>query len=310
MNRKFKIAYMGSPTFSAEILEHISKTEDIVCVYTMPDRRAGRGKKLVATPVKEKAMELNIPNIFTEKPDEDKLRELGVEMIIVFAYSNILKKNILEFSEFGAVNVHPSLLPKYRGSSPVRSAILNGDKVSGVTLMKMAEKLDSGDIVLQKTLPIEDKKYPDVLSRMLDITKDMLDNYFDMARRKKIKYTPQDELLASYTRKIVKENGRIDWNSDATEIYQQSLALYDFPGCFMYIGDTRIKIKGITRTEDESEDSKPGVVTRISDMGIHVSTNSKDIIIENLQRPGKKMVPAKEFLKGFDIKIGTELGGK
>ncbi len=310
MNNRFKIAYMGSPAFSAEILEHINKSQDVVCIYTMPNRRAGRGKQLTPTPVKQKAIELNIPNIFTSKPEEDKLRELGVDMIIVFAYSSILKKNILDFSRYGAINIHPSLLPKYRGSSPIRTSILNGDEFSGVTLMRMAERLDSGDIVLQNKIPIKDKNYSEVLSDMIEITKEMLNVFFDVAMKDELQYMPQDDELASYTKKIVKDDGRINWDSSAERIYFQSLALYDFPGCFTYIEDTRLKIKGIEISDEKSDSATPGTVTRISDMGINVSTRTNDIIIKNLQRPGRQMVPTREFLKGYNITTGTKLGGK
>lgn len=308
MKKKLKIAFMGSPYFSAELLEDLYKKHEIVAVFTNKDKPAGRGKRVMMTPVKEKAIELGITNIYDESPTKDILNKLKADISIVFAYSKLISKSAIEACKYKAVNIHTSLLPKHRGSSPIQASILNQDKVTGVTLMLINEKLDEGNIIIQKEIDIGEKDTGDLLDIMTEVSKEILDEFLIEPIKYIEKSIKQDHNKSNYTSKINKSDAKINWNMPSKQVISHIRAYNPWPVAFSYYSDLRIKIYKSYNSNIKSN-MEPGTVSKLDSKGIYISTFDNDIIITSIQRPGRKVMKSTDFINSNLFVVGEKLGG-
>lgn len=309
-----KIVYMGTSEFAVPALEAlIKKGEEISLVVTQPDRPKGRGKNVVAPPVKMKALEFGISIAQPEsiKNNEDfikLLRNTAPDLIVVASYGKILPLEILEIPVKGCVNIHASLLPKFRGSAPIQRAILEGEDNTGVTLMYMSEGMDEGDIIAVRSVPIAGKNAKELHDELADIGAQLLIDELDTLGEKQ---TRQDNSKATYAPMIVREEGHIDFKKSPEYIERLSRALSQWPGVYVYYGENKVKLFNIRPnvfdSENMSEIPAPGTILKADEAGLEVAANGGKIIVEEIQFPGKKRMALKEFLKGNVIEVGEVL---
>lgn len=298
---------MGTPEFSVPSLEAlIGSAYDVVAVYTQPDREAGRGRQLSSTPVKELALarglEVVQPETLKDRDVVEHLARFKPDMMVVAAYGRIITSEILALPEFGCLNVHPSLLPRYRGSSPIASAILQGDAVTGVTIMMMDKGLDTGPILTQRTLPILAADTTGSLTaRLAQAGAQLLLETVPQWLDRKIKPQPQNETGASYTRVINKEDGRIDWTLTALELWRLVRAYDPWPGYYAMWREKRLKIiEAVALPGGTCEEV--GKVITLPQSGekaaIGVQTRDGILGLVKVQLEGKRAISAEEFLRG------------
>jgi methionyl-tRNA formyltransferase len=312
-----KIVFMGTPEPAARILEALrGGGHEILAVVTQPDRPRGRGQKITFSPVKEKALEHNFP---VEQPEKVKgnqvfisrLKSLDPEVIVVVAYGRILPKEILQLPKFGCVNVHASLLPKYRGAAPIQWALLNGEKETGITIMKIDERLDTGDIILQEKIKIEENDDALALTQKLfDRGSDLLLKALAQIEERRVKYSPQEEAEATNAPALTKESGEIDWRRSAAEIHNRVRALVPWPGAHTFFKEKLLKIwrSNIHVLDLETKYKLPGTVVHlVKKVGFIVATGAGHLLILEVQPEGKKRMGAYEFVIGHDVKIGETL---
>jgi methionyl-tRNA formyltransferase len=310
-----RLVFMGTPDFAVPTLEALLTSAcSIVAVYTRPDRPAGRGQKLMESPVKKLASSHGVPVIQPEslKPpgDQERLRALKPDAIVVAAYGMILPKWVLTLPEFGCLNVHPSLLPRHRGPSPVATAILEGDEVTGVTIMLVSERVDSGPVLSQQAVKIEPGDETGILTQRLarlggGLLVETLPKWFTG----KIKAQPQDESLATYSRKMTAEDGLIDWTRHAVEIWRLVRALQPSPGTYTTWSGKRLKVNRVMPVKAQVN-GRPGEVVSAgpeSTIPVGVVTGDGILGLCELQREGKRPVIADEFIRGHRDFIGSVL---
>ena len=309
MHKDIKIVFMGTPEFAVPSLKKLIEAEyDIVAVVTQPDRPKGRGRRIKPPPIKELALKygLNVlqPERASDKDFLDRIKRKKPDFIIVVAYGQILPKEFLEIPRFFSINLHPSLLPKYRGAAPIQWAIMNDDPVTGVTVIKMTEKVDAGPILLQKEVPIlPDETAGSLHDRLSEIGADLLIDAIKGIIDGKIKEKEQEEDKATFAPKIDRELSKIDWERSAKEISARIRALDPWPGAISYINDKEIKLFS-SSCIDKGYKGIPGRVNSIEDEGVIVETGNGLVLIRELQVPGRKRLKAKEFLRGFSLKKG------
>jgi len=311
-----KIIFMGTPKFGAIILEKLADSRyKPILVVTETDKPVGRKKVLTPPPVKVVAEKYEIPVLQPEKirNSESEIRNLKPDLIIVAAYGKILPEEILEIPKYGCLNVHPSLLPRWRGPSPVQSAILNGDTDSGVTIMKIAEKVDAGPVLIQRKLKLEGNETYDVLHDKLGkMGGDLLIEIIPEWITGKIDPQLQDESRTTYTRILKKEDGKIDWEKSAEEIERQIRAFNLWPGIFTFWEKSgkliRIKIlKARVLNRANSKTYPIGKTLVAGQNELCVQTGKGFLIIERLQLEGKKETDSEDLLRGYSDFIGTIL---
>ncbi len=314
-----KIVFMGSPGFAVPALTSLldDPVFQVTGVFSMPDKPKGRGQKESVTPVKALATNRKIPVFtpasFRKDPSQiEILRDLKPDFLAVVAYGLILPKEVLEIPRLASVNLHASLLPKYRGPSPIHFALLNGEEKTGNTVMLMNEKMDEGDILSTEEIPISDADNLETLHDRLSSTGAvLLRETLKSFSEGEIHPVPQNHSLATYTTKIKPDLAKIDWEKEARAITNLVRAMSPFPGAWFELKGERIKI-GSAVPGDAS--GKPcGEVFQIDDKtGINVACgNNTSLQIKTLQRPGKSMLPAADFLRGYkEIGIGTRLSQK
>lgn len=309
---------MGTPEFAVPIFESLVKSLDyeVVAIITQPDRPAGRSQRPTPPPVKTAAAKHRIPVLQPErlrKPEVAvEIKELNPDIIIVAAYGQIIPKAILEIPRFGAVNVHPSLLPKYRGASPIQAAIKNGDAVTGVTIMLLDEQLDHGPILADRAVAIAPTDTAGTLSERLAQTGAAL-LMETLPRYVKGKLTPreQDHAAATVVKQLTRDDGRIDWSCPAAEI-ERTIRAYDpWPGSWSAWNEIRLKIIRAKISSEAPEWLKAGSIFQTGDgMGLAVRCGSGSIVLDALQPEGKKEMTAAEFLRGHADFLGSTLTEK
>lgn len=320
---KVRTILMGTSEFAAGVFEkayfELKNRLEIITVITAPDKPVGRKQELTPSPVKKWALELNFSVLEPIKIRDiewiDKVKSLNPDLIILCAYGQIIPKEILDIPKYGALNIHPSLLPKYRGASPIHAAILNGDKETGTTLMVMDEKMDHGDIVASAKLQITNsqtfKKLSDGLAKLsTDLLIKTLPNYIDG----KIKPKPQDHSKATFCKLIKKENGKIDWNKPAQEIERQIRAFHIWPGTYTFFNNKQLKIlEADPSTSLPSSrgaggaNKKVGEVFLTDDKQLVVQTRNGVLVLKQVHLEGKKPMSAQDFLNGHSEIIGMIL---
>ena len=309
-----RLIFMGTPQFAVPTLQAlIQKGHRILAVVTQPDRPKGRGRKKVPCPVKELAVTHQIRVLQPQKVSDDHfcdvIREMEPHIAIVVAFGQILRKNLLTIPDWGVINIHASLLPKYRGAAPIQWAILNNETKTGLTVMRMDEGLDTGPILFQKEVPIlEDETAGQLHDRLSQLAGQMIiEALTDMARAQ-VKEIPQDDSLASYASKIERRDSLVDWKQPATKISCLIRALDPRPGAYTLLKGNQIKLFSSTVVDRTGLDGVPGRVVRHTKEAIHVDTGQGMIGIREIQYPGKKRLPIPDFLRGFPLPEGTLFG--
>lgn len=301
-----RIVFMGTPDFSVNALENIVKAgHDVVGVITQPDKPKGRGGKMQYTPVKEKALELGIdvyqPQRVKEPEFIDKLKEMNPDAIVVIAFGQILPKAILDMPKYGCINVHASLLPKYRGAAPIQWSVIDGEKETGVTTMYMNEGLDTGDIIDKVVVPIDKKETGGSLFDKLAIEggKLILKTLIELENGTAVR-TPQDDSKSNYAGMINKQLGKIDFNKSAKEIERLIRGLNPWPSAYTKMDGKTLKIWDAD-VDDSENDSAPGTITEVGKDFIRVATGKGSLKILELQLEGKKRMKTRDFLNGAKI---------
>lgn len=304
-----KIIYMGTPDFAVSALEKLhDEGFEVSLVVTQQDKKKGRGKKLQFTPVKEKALELGLevyqPEDINSDESYQKLRDLKPEFMVVAAYGQILKKRILDIPVYDCLNIHASLLPKYRGAAPINWAIINGEEETGITIMKMEEGLDTGPMILKKETEISwDDDSQAVHDRLKKMGSELVVEAIRMIQEGKAIYEPQDHKNSSYAPMLYKGVGNIDWKKEGREIRRMVMGLKPWPSAFTEYKEEKVKIHKV-EFEIAVHEKTPGTVTAVSNEGIRVAVGDGFVIIAELQFPGKRSMTVKEFLLGNEIEEG------
>ena len=300
------IVFMGTPEFALPTLEKIhNSSHSILSVITQPDRPKGRGQKQVDSPIKKFALENNLPLLqpatVNTKEFIASLLENRPDYIIVVAFGQILSETLLKVPKQFCINLHSSLLPKYRGAAPINRAILNGETRSGVTTMIMDKGMDTGDILLVDETPIEQNDDAQSLhGKLSEQGGKLVLETLSRLQKNDLLPTPQNSDLASYAPKLKKEESLIDWKIDAENIFNKIRGLSPWPGTHTLYNGKRLAILKGEIVLGESSD-RPGHVERITDTGIEVGTGKNRLKITELKLEGKKAMPVKSFLSGYKI---------
>lgn len=306
----WRIVFFGTPSFAIPSLEKLLQGPDkVVAVVTQPDRERGRGRKKSPSPVKELALQEGIPLHQPERVKEsfflEAMKDLGPDLFILVAFGQILPKSLLELPRFGAINVHGSLLPGYRGAAPIAWAILRGEKKTGITTMVMDEGMDTGDILMQAELPIEKEDNGETLQEKLSLLGgELLILTVEKMKAGSLSPRPQNHSMATYAPSLKKEDGRIDWKKSAEEINFQIRAFNPWPVAFtgwekgllkIYGGEVR---KGISR-------QGAGSILWVGSDFIEVETGDGSLLIKEVQPEGKRRMSVRDFLSGHRVTVGT-----
>ena len=305
-----RIVYMGTPDFSVLPLEKLIKDYEVVGVVTQPDKMVGRKKEIKYSPVKEFALKnnLNILQPVKIKEDYQDILDLKPDIIITCAYGQIIPKELLEYPKYGCINTHASLLPKLRGGAPIHKAIIDGYDKTGVTIMYMDEKMDSGDIIYQEEVKIEDD----------DNAGSLFDKLSNLGSNMIIKILPsiidgtnnrikQNENEVTYAYNITSDEEKIDFNKSTKEVYNKIRGLYPWPVGYALLDNKKVKIYSSSIGDSKKEGSNGEIINRYKD-SIGVKTNDGEILIKELQFEGKKRIFVKDYLNGVQNK--DELLGK
>lgn len=301
MSQSLRIVFAGTPDFAARHLAALLSSEhQVIAVYTQPDRPAGRGKKLTASPVKNIALENNIPVYQPEnfKSDEAKqqLKELNADIMIVVAYGLLLPKAVLDTPKLGCINVHGSILPRWRGAAPIQRSIWAGDKETGVTIMQMDIGLDTGDMLSVETTPIEPKDTSaSMYEKLAALGPNALLNCLSGITAGTISPIKQDDEQANYAQKLSKQEALIDWSADAEFIERCIRAFNPWPMSYFQIADNNVKVWQ-ARVSNDSTDKPAGTIVKTDKTGIYVATGKGILALETLQIPGKKALPVQDIL--------------
>lgn len=308
-----KIIFMGTPDFSVGTLEALVEAgHEVVLAVTQPDKPKGRGGKMQFTPVKETAMKYDIPVFQPKKVREpgciEELRKYNADVMVVVAFGQILPKEILEMTPYGCINVHASLLPKYRGAAPIQWAVIDGEEVSGVTTMQMNEGLDTGDMIM-KTEVVLDKKETggSLFDKLASEGAKLCVKTLEALENKTATWEPQGETPTDYARMLEKELGNINWEKTAVQIERLIRGLNPWPSAYT---DWNGKVMKIWEADvvDKNSEAEPGTIVKVEKNGFYVQTGEGQIKVTALQIPGKKRMEADAFLRGYQIEEGTLLG--
>lgn len=307
-----RTVFMGTPEFALASLEGLLNCGvNLVGVYTQPDRPKGRGKKLAASPVKKLALEHDIPVFQPQKLRDPlaikELQELQPDLIIVVAYGQILPKAVLDIPRYHCINVHASLLPKYRGAAPINQAIVNGETETGVTTMLMDVGLDTGDMLVKMSLPIgPDETAGQLHDRLALVGRKALEETLNQLCAGTLAPEKQDDKLTCYASMMKKEDGLIDWQRSATEIHNLVRGLNPWPGAYTSLDEEVLKIASTGVEMDKSAEA--GTILSADKTGVRVACGDGTLVIGELQLPGKKRLSAMNFLSGRPLFSGTQLG--
>lgn len=314
------IVFMGTPEFAVPSLEALlAEGYQVVGVVTQPDRPQGRKKVLTPTPVKEAALKHGLPVLQPQRmrsPEAvEQLAALSPDLIVTAAYGQILPVAVLDLPRFGCLNVHGSLLPKYRGGAPIQRSIINGEKETGITLMYMAEGLDTGDMIAQSVVPIEDEDTSGTIFEKLSIAgAKLLVEQLPLVLNGTAERIPQNDDESTYASNLTREDERIDWNASSRQVFNRVRGLVPFSGAFTMWNEEVFKIWAVAKPSQNevSEGTNgsgqaPGTVVSLSSDGIEVQTGDGTVLLTRVQPAGKKAMEASEFIRGGQMKEGMVL---
>ncbi|WP_125783206.1 methionyl-tRNA formyltransferase [Pseudoalteromonas rubra] len=313
MSKSLRIVFAGTPDFAAKHLAAlIASHHDVVAVYSQPDRPAGRGKKLKASEVKTLALEHNLPVYQPQSLKSDDaqadLAALEADVMVVVAYGLLLPKAILDAPRLGCLNVHGSILPRWRGAAPIQRAIWAGDKETGVTIMQMDEGLDTGDMLHIATCPIDqDETSASLYNKLAELGPDALVETLDKLAEDKLSAEPQDDAQANYAKKLSKEEANIDWTMDAAQIERNIRAFNPWPVCYTQMQGQTVKV---WQASVVAQQGTPGQVLSADKAGITIACGEQALTITQLQPQGKKPMSAQDFLNGRSdwVTPGSQVG--
>lgn len=309
-----KVLFMGTPDFAVPCLERLISDGHLVCgVVSQADKPKGRGKKILFTPVKECAIKHNIP---VYQPDtlkdysfNDELNKLDPDIIIVVAYGKILPEYILDYPKFGCINIHASLLPKYRGAGPIQWCLINGENVTGVTSMYMEKGLDTGDMLLKREVPIgEYENSEELFKRLSIIGAQVLSETLILAEKGELNPEKQCDNLSCYAPMITKETGRIDWNKSSSDIINLIRGTYVWPVAHTIYNNEPLKIYSAVKG-NVNNSAKPGEIINAGKSGLEVQCGDNNtVILKETQFFNSKRMSIESYLNGHNIECGTILG--
>ena len=306
-----KTIFMGTPEFAVPSLEKVFETTELTAIFTKEDKPNARGNKIIINPVKQFGIEHNIEIIQPRKMKDSelikKIKDLDPDLIVVVAYGKILPREIIEIPKYGIINVHSSLLPKYRGASPIHSAILNGEKETGVSIMYIEEGLDSGDVILMESCEITET---DTLGTLHDKLKvigaELLGKAITLIEKEEVTSTPQDHTKATFVKPITKEEEKIDWSRPAEEVYNKVRGLNPFPGAYTTFKDTVVKIYETEKDYEEYVGDFGEIVALKKKHGPVVKLRDGNLILKNVKLQGKKNQSGIDFLNGRVFQTGDK----
>ncbi|PID72720.1 MAG: methionyl-tRNA formyltransferase [Desulfobulbus propionicus] len=310
MSDPLNIIFMGTPDFAVPSLKALLDGPDnVVAVVCQPDRKKGRGRKLLSPPVKVAAVEAGLPVLQPEKVKTgeflDQLASFAPDLIVVVAYGKILPESILELPPMGAINVHGSLLPKYRGAAPIQWAVINGEEESGVTIMQMDKGMDTGDILYPVAISVEEQDTAGSLfDKLAALGGTALTEAVEKLKKGELQPVPQEDSLATHAPMLTKEQGHIDWSKPAAEIHCLIRGLDPWPSAYSFLADKRFRFFApqlITRAVTEP----PGTVCRADNQGLLIATGEQYILIGEIQPEGKKRMSVQACLNGMTIEPGA-----
>ncbi|AWP28637.1 MULTISPECIES: methionyl-tRNA formyltransferase [Paenibacillus] len=311
-----KIVFMGTPAFAVPSLEMlIAEGYSIAAVVTQPDRPQGRKKVLTPTPVKEAALRHGIPVLQPQRlrsPEAvAELAEYKPDLIVTAAYGQILPKSVLDMPSLGCLNVHGSLLPAYRGGAPIQRSIINGEAVTGITLMYMAEGLDTGDMIAKAEVPIEETDTAGTMfEKLSQAGAKLLQQELPRLVKGKVDAEPQDEAKATYAPNLTRDDEKIDWSRSSREIYNQIRGLVPYSGGFTLWNGEVFKVWAAANPSSAqvvSSEAQPGTVLGLHEEGIVVKTGDGSLTLLTVQPSGKKAMDAAQFVRGTSLAVGTVL---
>jgi len=303
---------MGTPEFAIPSLKAVSQNTDLKLIFTKEDKRNARGNKIIYSPVKQFGLDNDIeviqPKRMKDEEVIDKIKEVNPDLIVVVAYGKILPKEIIDIPKYGIINVHSSLLPKYRGASPIHSAILNGDKESGVSIMYIEEGLDSGDVILKETCEItEDDTLGTLHDRLKELGAIGLEKALKLIEVGEVKAEKQDDSKATFVKPITKEQAKIDWNNTKEVIFNQIRGLNPFPGAYTHNEkNENIKIYKSEKLEKEY-DGENGTVVEMTKKGPVVKVANGALRLLEIKFEGKKLQSGADVVNGRKMAVGEKL---
>lgn len=308
------IVFFGTPQFAVPSLEHlIASRHTVGGVVTQPDRPRGRGQRVVETPVKAVALQHGIPVLQPDRLRDpavlETLSQWAPDLGVVVAYGKLIPAELLRLPRFGMINVHASLLPKYRGASPVHRAIMDGERETGVTIMQVVEALDAGDMLARETRPIGPDETSDAVERDLAaMGARLLLAVVDRLEAGTVSPEKQDDARSTYAPRLRKEEGLVDWSLPAQQIHDRVRGLYPWPHAFTYLDGARLILLQ-TKVAESAAEAPPGEVVDASKDAIHVATGQGVLAIEKLQPEGRRPMTAREFLAGRPVRAGSRFTG-
>ena len=313
MNKSLRIVFMGTPSFAlAPLCALCENGYTPVAVYTQPDKVNRRGGKISFSPVKEYALEKNIPVLqpptFRDEETVETLRALSPDVIVVIAYGKILPQAVLDIPTYGALNIHASLLPKYRGAAPVQRAIINREKETGVTLMKLDAGMDTGPMISRVSVPLGDTETAGgLLETLADLGAKELLRILPNLAEAVARAVPQDETHATYAEKLTKEMGCLDWNEPADVLHALIRGMYPNPGTYTFFRGKRLKIHHSFLAGAETN-AAPGTVVSTENGKLHIAAGGGVLVIDRLQPENKKEMDTADFINGYQVKTGDRFG--
>lgn len=307
-----KTIFMGTPEFAIPSLKAVFQNTDLKLIFTKEDKRNARGNKIIYSPVKQFGLDNDIeviqPKRMKDEEVIDKIKEVNPDLIVVVAYGKILPKEIIDIPKYGIINVHSSLLPKYRGASPIHSAILNGDKESGVSIMYIEEGLDSGDVILKETCEItEDDTLGTLHDRLKELGAIGLEKALKLIEAEEVKAEKQDDSKATFVKPITKEQAKIDWNNTKEVIFNQIRGLNPFPGAYTHNEkNENIKIYKSEKLEKEYA-GENGTVVEMTKKGPVVKVANGALRLLEIKFEGKKLQSGADVVNGRKMAVGEKL---
>lgn len=310
-----KIIYMGTPDFAVAPLEAILKAgHEVTAVVTQPDRQKGRGREVQYSPVKECALSYGIPVLqplkIKEKDAVEELRKYPADIFVVAAFGQLLSEEILNMPRLGCINIHASLLPAYRGAAPIQWCVINGEEKTGVTIMQMAKGMDTGDILLQKEVVLDEKETGGSLfDRLMETGAELIMEVLPKIEAGELTPVVQKEELATYAGKITKDMGNIDFAKSAVTIERLIRGLNPWPSAFTHYKGKILKIweADVVSECANAENPVPGTVIAMDKESFTLATGEGALRIRSLQPEGKKRMSCAEFMRGYEIKVGEAL---
>ena len=308
-----KTVFMGTPGFAAVILKALTESRhQVAYAVTQPDKAKNRGKKIQYTPVKEIALDNGIEVLQPERVRGNEefiqtLRECRPDIMIVAAYGQILPKEVLELPKYGCINVHASLLPKLRGAAPIQKAIIDGEKETGVTIMQMAEGLDTGEMLLKEAVDIGGMNYSQLHDRLAEMGSKLLLEALDLIEEGTARAEKQDDSLSTYAHMISKQDGKVSFEKSPEEIERLIRGFDPWPGAFCDCGEIVMKLWKAQPLDEDTRGIQPGTVISADEKGMKVACGGRSLLVTEIQVPGKKRVNVGDYLKGNRIEAGTVL---